>query len=126
MKGQRLFMRDGGESDRAAISSLLEDRLPVSEGLQWIVAKLVGDLVAAAGFVIAGQPELLALGVREDLRGKRVGRYLLAEVEKRVAAGGARRLVIRKGLLPESFLARAGYDFRDGSFVKELENQNPA
>lgn len=126
MKGQRLFIRDGREDDRDDISSLLEGPFPVSDGLQWIVAKLVGDLVAAAGFVVATEPELVALSVREDLRRKRVGRYLLTEVEKRVAAAGARRLVIRKGLLPESFLARAGYDFHDGSFVKELENQNPA
>jgi GNAT superfamily N-acetyltransferase len=118
VKGQLLYVREAEEEE-------IEPRLraAVEGGARWFAAKLVGDLVAVAAASSSDERPvtLLALEVRPDYRGKRIGSRFLTELERLLAHSGARRLALRKGIVSDSFAARAGYARVDERFEKALE-----
>lgn len=124
MKGQRLLVRPRNGDDDGEIAMLLspEGALPLPRADLWFVAKLVGRVVACAAIDRKDDAaELRLICVERELRGKRIGLLFLRDVERQLASTGVHRLSIRKGVLPESFTRRAGYEPADGSFVKTLE-----
>ena len=122
MKGQTLFIRPIASEDQAAVSDFLRryggGSADTSEG---ILAKLVGDLAAVLTFHIGGQ--VLAIDlliVREDLRRKRIGGLMLAELERMAASTGKPWLSVSNDTGANPFLEKAGFTKEGDSMVKRV------
>lgn len=122
MKGQTLFIRPIGTEDQAAVSDFLHRHgggsADTSEGM---LAKLVGDLAAVLTFH-AGEQALAIhlLIVREDLRRKRIGSLMLAELERVAAEEGKSFLSVRSDTGAHPFLEKAGFAREGDSMVKRV------
>lgn len=84
MKGQRLFVRPVENADRDAIEAFLDaEQRQHSVSACGLLGKLVGDLVAV--LLIDITPDAVEIDefvVRSELRRKRIGRFLLDELDR--------------------------------------------
>jgi GNAT superfamily N-acetyltransferase len=116
MRGQRLFIRPIESDDREAIAAFLQ-----SEGVKHsapacgLLGKLVGDLVAVLLIDIAPDAVRVdALVVKGEFRRKRIGRFMLEELERFARKMDRDRLVIADA-------ARAAEFFRHVGFVETTD-----
>lgn len=138
MRGQRLFVRPLGPLDEDAVREFLARHsaasTPPPAGL---AGKLVGDLVAILGFTLLPcSLRIDDLVVRDDLRRKRVGRFMIGEaaklaakmdrpllvVERIVERPGERvgeRVMERSGTADE-FLRRVGFKEEDKQWIRRV------
>ena len=127
MKGQRLFVRAIEETDREAVQSFLESEgragdLPACG----LLGKLVGDLVAVLEMrITADSVEVHEIVVARDLRRKRIGRVMLAELEQIARKIERQRLVVpetQRGTQDGAaeFLRRVGFEREGSRWIREV------
>lgn len=115
-KGQKLFVRrvaDPAELDQLAARG----EIPIlAADLAW-VGFLAGEPVALATASVAdGEAVLLEmLVVDRSLLRKRIGTVMLRGIAGEL---GDTRLDVRKGVLPEAFLAANGYRLNENRFTR--------
>ncbi|HUP50233.1 MAG TPA: GNAT family N-acetyltransferase [Thermoanaerobaculia bacterium] len=116
MKGQRLFVRAIEPPDQEAVRAFLDrqqgpGRVPACG----LLGKLAGELVAVLAMQItADAVEIDQIVVARDLRRKRIGRVMLAELEQIAAKIDRSRLVVRGAHDGHAeFLRRVGFE-REG------------
>jgi N-acetylglutamate synthase-like GNAT family acetyltransferase len=119
MKGQKLFVRMGEPRDALPVSELLG---ATGADSQIYVARLVGDVVAAAELHLEGTTaELRQIVVREDMRRLRIATKTLAEIERQLAAGGVTRLTARNDSSSPDFLKRVGFVETNDLLIRHIE-----
>lgn len=123
MRGQRLFIRPIDPSDRDSVRAFLQrysaDTPAPETGL---LAKLVGDLAAVLGAtILPSSLRIDAIVVRDDLRRKQVGRYLVGEAEKLAAKLECDRLMVEDGRGADDFFLRIGFEREgNGPFIRRV------
>lgn len=115
MRGQRLFIRPIDPSDHGAVGAFLQrysaDTPPPPTGL---LGKLVGDLAAVLGAtILPSSLRIDAIVVRDDLRRKQIGRYMVDEAERLAVKMDREMLEAEAGVAEDEFLRRIGFE-REG------------
>ena len=120
MRGQKLFIRPIDGSDHDAIRSFLRRNAPASAvPATGLVGKLVGDIVAVLSMTLTEDAlRIDSLVVAEELRRKRIGRFMIEE-----AVSLARKLekssVVWEG--EHAFLERVGFVHDGGVMRRRVE-----
>jgi ribosomal protein S18 acetylase RimI-like enzyme len=127
MRGQRLFIRPIETGDHDLVRGFLEShsgrsldrdvdqRIPA----YGLLAKLVGELVAVVEIDIASDAVRIAnLVVATDLRRKRIGRAVLAEVAQIAAKMDRARLVVDDAAGADEFFRRVGFRCEGGVWIR--------
>ncbi len=124
MKGVRLFARPAGAEDDPRLRAfwIAEGREPEA-GSAAVIGFLLGEIVASISFDRDGQTlRIRDFWVARNLRRKRVGRAMLAELDVEALGLGAARLIIRP---PSDFIdafRRLGFsDAGGGELVRPVE-----
>jgi GNAT superfamily N-acetyltransferase len=111
MRGQRLFIRPIESDDHEAIAAFLQ-----TEGMEHpvpacgLLGKLVGDLVAVVLIEIASDAvRVEQLVVKGEFRRKRIGRFMLEELDRFAAKMDRDRLVIANAARATEFLRHVGF-----------------
>ena len=123
MRGQRLFIRPIDPSDRDAVHAFLQryssdtplpDAAPAAVPDTGLLGKLVGDLAAVlAVTILPSSLRIDAIVVRDDLRRKQIGRYMVDEAGRLAVKMDRDVLMAADGGGAEDFLRRVGFE-RDG------------
>lgn len=89
---------------------------------QGLLGKVVGELVTVVTFALQGEElRIEELVVADDLRRKRIGRYMLGQTEELGATLQARRLVIESADSDSAgFLRRVGFDQEGVRWVRSI------
>lgn len=116
MRGQRLFIRPIDPSDRDSVRAFLQrystDTPPPETGL---LARLVGDLVAVLGAtILPSSLRIDAIVVRDDLRKKQIGRYVIGEAEQLASKLERGMLMVEDAKGADEFFRRIGFE-REGN-----------
>jgi ribosomal protein S18 acetylase RimI-like enzyme len=116
VRGQRLFIRPIDPSDRDSVRAFLQrysaDTPPPETGL---LARLVGDLVAVLGAtILPSSLRIDAIVVRDDLRRKQIGRYVVDEAEKLALKLDRDLLIVEDAGGADDFFRRLGFQ-REGN-----------
>jgi N-acetylglutamate synthase-like GNAT family acetyltransferase len=118
VRGQKLFIRPIERSDSDSIREFLKSHGGrVSDPDCGLVAKLVGDLVAVVAMQL--EPDAIRIEdvvVAEELRRKRIGRFMLDEVERMASKLDRRRVVVSSGAAEREFFQRTGFR-EDGAWL---------
>jgi GNAT superfamily N-acetyltransferase len=86
-----------------------------------IVGKLVGDLVAVASIAITSDAvRIETLVVAKELRRKRIGRFMLGELEQLARKMERDRLVVEQPGEAAEFLRRVGFHDEGGVMVRDI------
>ena len=118
MRGQKLFIRPIEDGDSDSIRAFLNSHGGrVNQPDCGLVAKLVGDLVA----VVAMELEHDAVRIDDvvvatELRRKRIGRFMLDEVERMASKLDRRRVVVSGRAAEREFFQRTGFR-EDGEWL---------
>lgn len=124
VKGQTLFIRPIETGDRSAVGDFLHEHGGGSaETLHGIVGKLVGDLASVLLYETRGKA--LAIGtfvVRKDLRRKRIGTLMLAELERIAISSEVSCLEVGSPGEACSFFEKAGFT-REGDLMVKRVNR---
>jgi GNAT superfamily N-acetyltransferase len=125
LRGQRLFVRPIESGDSEAIAAFYaangSERQSAAFGL---LGKLVGELAAVMAIEIL--PDALRIDdllVRNDLRRKRIGRFLVEEAVGLAAKLDRAVLVVRAPApspAAETFLRAVGFSPEEGVFVRRV------
>ena len=119
LRGQRLFVRPVTPQDWAAIHRLTGTAAELPrEGL---VGKLLGDLVSYLSFTTGpDHVRVEEIFVAPDLRRKRVGRVMMAELEDHARRLRCREIVISQGCEATEFFVRLGFSCTDALLRKSI------
>jgi GNAT superfamily N-acetyltransferase len=122
MKGQRLYVRPIDAGDAAAVSDFLA-RHGISASTTpscGLVGKLVGDLVAVLTMEVTETAiRIDELIVAEELRGKRVGRVMMNELQALAAKLDRKRIEADRGAA-DGFLRRVGFEEEGAQWVRRV------
>src|SRR3954452_2364079 len=113
MRGQKLFVRPIEAADREAIGAFLASHAPPHAPVPacGLLGKLLGDIVAVLSMEITGDAVRVDdLVVAKDLRRKRIGRGMLAELDTLAAKMEREWLIAPKD---HEFLRRVGFSGND-------------
>ena len=113
MRGQKLFVRPIEAADHDAIRLFLASHAPSHAPVPTcgLVGRLLGDIVAVLSMEITGDAVRVdGLVVAKDLRRKRIGRGMLAELDA-IAAKMERQWLIARD--DHEFLRRVGFSGND-------------
>jgi N-acetylglutamate synthase-like GNAT family acetyltransferase len=110
MRGQKLFVRPMETDDVQTVEQFLARESPASvTPRSALLGKLVGELVAVLAMEItADSVAIHNLVVARDLRKKRIGRFMLDELQMLASKVDRDRLVMRCDA-PAGFLQRVGF-----------------
>ena len=109
MRGQKLFVRPIDEADRDAVGAFLAKHASSQAHVPacGLLGKLLGDIVAVLSMEIIGDAVRVDdLVVAKELRRKRIGRGMLAELDA-LAAKMDRQWIIANN--DHEFLRRVGF-----------------
>jgi GNAT superfamily N-acetyltransferase len=122
LRGQRLFIRPIDSSDADAIRAFLTANGAAGDAPACgLVAKLVGDIVAVMAFDIDDATlQVSDLVVAQELRRKRIGRYVVDEAARLAAKLERAALIVADGRGADAFLLRVGFVSEDGLFVRRV------
>jgi predicted N-acetyltransferase YhbS len=122
LRGQRLFIRPVDSSDADAIRAFLAANGSASPAPACgLLAKLVGDIVAVMAFDIDDAAlQISDLVVGQELRRKRIGRYVVDEAARLAAKLERPALVVTDARGSDAFLLRVGFVSEDGLFVRRV------
>jgi predicted GNAT family N-acyltransferase len=118
VRGQKLFVRPIENGDSDSIRSFLKSNGGrITQTDCGLVGKLVGDLVAVVAMELEGDAlRIDDVVVATELRRKRIGRFMLDEVE-RLASKLERKRVVVSGRAPlREFFQRTGFR-EDGEWL---------
>lgn len=124
MRGLRLFIRPIEPSDAAAITDFLAASSPgTATPACGLLAKLLGRIVAVAGFDLAPDAlRLESLVVDEQLRRRRIGRTMVGEVADFAIKMDRRKIFVLKDASSQSgaddFLQRVGFVSQEDRWVR--------
>ncbi len=122
MRGQRLFIRPIEPSDRDLVCKFLQGYSRHSDLPAYgLLAKLVGELVAVIAIEIT--PDAVRIDdlvVAPELRRKRIGRAMIAEVALLAAKMDRARLVVADTAGADEFFRRVGFDHEGGVWIRSL------
>jgi len=118
VRGQKLFVRPIENGDSDSIRAFLKSnggRIAQTEcGL---VGKLVGELVAVVAMEIEGDSVRIDdVVVAAELRRKRIGRFMLDEVERLASKLDRKRVVVSGRASEREFFQRTGFR-EDGEWL---------
>lgn len=123
MKGQHLFVRAIESADSDAVQAFFRaegtDRPVPACGL---LGKLVGELVAILAMRITAEAvEIDDLVVARDLRRKRIGRVMLAELEQLAVKMDRPQLLVRNANEQSAaFLKRVGFEREGPRWIRKV------
>lgn len=123
MKGQRLFVRAIESADSGAVKAFLR-----AEGKNGTVpacgllGKLAGELVAILAMRITAEAvEIDDIVVASDLRRKRIGRAMLAELERIAVKMDRPQLLVRDADEQSAeFLKRVGFEREGPRWIRKV------
>lgn len=122
MRGQRLFIRPIEPSDRDLVRAFLHDYSQRAELPAYgLLAKLVGELVAVIAIEIT--PDAVRIDdlvVAPELRRKRIGRAMVAEVAQLAAKMDRARLVVADARGADEFFRRVGFRSEEGVWTRSV------
>ncbi len=111
------FIEDMGGPLALRAASL--DWLTPEGRLTWVVAKSAGSVVGLAGFYAAGrEAQLAGVFVREDHRGRGVGKSLLLKVLGMARGAGVERVTVNTVAYPDRLAPGASLYLRHGGVVE--------
>ena len=118
MRGQKLFVRPIESGDSDSIRSFLKSNGGrITQTGCGLVGKLVGDLVAVVAMEIEGDAVRIDdVVVAAELRRKRIGRYMLDEVERLASKLERKRVVVSGRAAQREFFQRTGFR-EDGEWL---------
>lgn len=121
MRGQRLFVRPMEAADAESIRLFLETEGSGSATpTAALLGKLVGNLVAVLAMEVTPESVLIRdLIVARDFRRKRIGRFMLDELDA-LAAKMDRSLLVFECGAPPGFLQRVGFENDGGRMVRRV------
>ena len=124
VKGQRLFVRPVEAADSAAIRAFFDREQPgAAFPACGLLGKLVGELVAVVEMDIAqGAIRIDNIVVARELRRKRIGRVMLAEVEQIAARMDCGRLIAAEGP-GDGFFSRAGFEREGAWWIRQVKSE---
>ena len=142
MRGQKLFVRPIESADSEAVGKFLElhggrqATLPVRTGEiagtgriacppLGLLGKLVGELVAVVEIHLT--PDAIQIDnvvVARDLRRKRIGRFLLDEVEQLAAKMDRGRLIVGEPAEADEFFRRTGFEREGARWIRYVRSQD--
>lgn len=123
MKGQILWTRPSSEADAADLAAFYsaERAKPPDVSLEGRIGKVAGTVVAHIAWSVNERTLLLQhLYVAGDLRRKRIGRWMLDEVEKLAAGMHCGWIAADVQCELGEFLLKQGFEKRAGRIVKEV------
>ena len=125
MKGQRLFVRPIDAEDAVAVADFLARHgiaAPTTPSCG-LVGKLVGDLVAVLTMEVTETAiRVEDLIVAEELRGKRVGRVMMNELDALAAKMDRNRIEAGRGGA-DGFLRRVGFEEEGTKWVRRVSRR---
>jgi len=118
VRGQKLFIRPIENGDSDSIRAFLNSHGGrVTQTECGLVGKLVGDLVAVVAMEIEGDAVRIDdVVVATELRRKRIGRFMLDEVERLASKLDRRRVVVSRRAPEREFFQRTGFR-EDGEWL---------
>ena len=118
MRGQKLFVRPIENGDSDSIRSFLKSNGGrITQTDCGLVGKLVGDLVAVVAMEIEGDAlRIEDVVVATELRRKRIGRFMLDEVERLASKLERKRVVVSRRAAQREFFQRTGFR-EDGEWL---------
>src|SRR5215212_865023 len=122
MRGQRLFIRPIEPSDRDLVCAFLQKHSRRAELPAYgLLAKLVGELVAVIAIEITPDAvRIVDLVVASELRRKRIGRAMVAEVALLAAKMDRVRIVVADAAGADEFLKRVGFRSEEGVWIRSV------
>jgi ribosomal protein S18 acetylase RimI-like enzyme len=136
MRGQKLFVRPIESGDAVAVRGFIELHgvgqalLPVRTGRSacptlGLLGKLVGELVAVVEIHLT--PDAIQIDnvvVARDLRRKRIGRFMLDEVEQLAAKMDRGRLIVGEPAEADEFFRRTGFEREGARWIRYVRSQD--
>ena len=125
MRGQKLFIRPIEASDSTAIAAFLgeETGSPVLPACG-LLGKLVGELVAVVAIHLTDNAiQIDNVVVARDLRRKRIGRYMVDEVEQLAAKMDRDRLVVGEPAGAHEFFQRTGFEREGARWIRYVRSR---
>jgi GNAT superfamily N-acetyltransferase len=125
MKGQKLFTRPIEPADSDAVRAFLRtqnggEAVPACG----LLGKLVGELVAVVAISITPDAvEIDDIVVARDLRRKRIGRFMLDEIEQLAEKMDRARLVVNDAADAHEFFARVGFEREGARWIREVRSK---
>ena len=118
MRGQKLFVRPIENGDSDSIRSFLKSNGGrITQTDCGLVGKLVGDLVAVVAMELEGDDlRIDDVVVATELRRKRIGRFMLDEVERLASKLERKRVVVSRRAAQREFFQRTGFR-EDGEWL---------
>jgi N-acetylglutamate synthase-like GNAT family acetyltransferase len=111
VRGQKLFVRPIENGDSDSIRAFLKSHGGrINETGCGLLGKLVGELVAVVAMEI--EPDAVRIDdvvVATDLRRKRIGRFMLDEVERLASKLDRKRVVVSGRAAEREFFHRTGF-----------------
>ena len=143
MRGQKLFVRPIESADSMAVRGFIElhgagQALPPSVGQTLLsvrtgksacptlglLGKLVGELVAVVEIhLTADAIQIDNVVVAQDLRRKRIGRFMLDEVEQLAAKMDRGRLIVGEPSEPHEFFRRTGFEREGARWIRYVRSR---
>lgn len=122
LKGQRLFIRPIESADSEAVGTFLEKE--PGYAASGLLGKLVGELVAVVEIhLTADAIQIDNVVVARDLRGKRIGRFMLDEVEQLAARMDRGRLIVGETAGAGEFFRRVGFQREGARWIRYVRFQ---
>ena len=140
MRGQKLFVRPIESADSEAVWKFLElhsggqkilpvrtveGACPPQDFSLGLVGKLVGELVAVVEIHLTGDAiQIDNVIVAQDLRHKRIGRFMLDEVEQLAAKMDRGRLIVGDPAEAHEFFRRTGFEREGARWIRYVRSQD--
>ena len=125
MRGQKLFVRPIESADAPAIGKFLESQGGGQDFPLGLLGKLVGELVAVVEIhLIPDAIQIDNVVVARDLRRKRIGRFLLDEVEQLAAKMDRGRLIVGEPAQADEFFRRTGFEREGARWIRYVRSQD--
>ncbi len=130
MRGQKLFIRPIESTDAEAVGKFLESHAegesasPVRFPACGLLGKLVGELVAVVEIhLTADAIQIDNVVVARDLRRKRIGRFMLGEVEQLAMKMDRSRLIVGEPAGAHEFFRRTGFEREGARWIRYVRSQ---
>ena len=125
MRGQKLFVRPIESADSEAVGKFLESHGGGTVPACGLLGKLVGELVAVVEIHLT--PDAIQIDnvvVARDLRRKRIGRFMLGEVERLAAKMDRGRLIVGEPVEAGEFFRRTGFEREGARWIRYVRSQD--
>jgi ribosomal protein S18 acetylase RimI-like enzyme len=123
MRGQRLFVRAIGASDRAAVRDFLarHSERHLDSPARGLLGKLVGDLVAVMSISVTAESiRIDDITVAKELRRKRIGRVMVTEALQLAKQIDRSSLEVDDGGPAIEFFRHVGFEQEGSRWVKRV------